>query len=113
MKNHHIMAANAWILIIIGLLGFVFSGSSTALISVGIGIILLILSFPTKKDNAIAAHIGVIVTLGAAITFWAVAFRRNAHWPVIIMAALTSVAFVLYIMSFVKRKKEREANKAS
>ncbi len=109
MKNHQIMAINAWILIIIGLLGFIFSGSTTALISDGIGLVLLLLSFPTKKENALAAHIGVLVTLAAAITFWAVAFRRPAHWPVIIMGALTSIAFVLYIMSFITRKKEREA----
>ena len=109
MKNHQIMAINAWILIIIGLLGFIFSGSTTALIADGIGLILLLLSFPTKKENALAAHIGVIVTLAAAVTFWLVAFQRRSHWPVIIMGALTSIAFVLYIVSFITRKKEREA----
>ncbi len=112
MKNHQIMAINAWILIAIGLLGFIFSGSLTALIADGIGLILLLLSFPTKKENAIAAHIGVVITLAAAVTFWLVAFRRPAHWPVIIMAGLTSLAFVLYIISFITRKKEREAKKA-
>jgi Ca2+/Na+ antiporter len=108
MKNHQIMIANALILIVTGLIGYISSGSPTALIADGIGVILLILSFPTKNDNAVVAHIAVVLTLITAVMFWIVGFNR-ANNMILVMAAVTSLAFVFYILNFIKRKKEREA----
>ena len=45
------MIANAVVLIGLGIYGYVTSGSPTALIAPGIGVILLILSIPVKKEN--------------------------------------------------------------
>jgi uncharacterized membrane protein (UPF0136 family) len=113
MKNHLIMQVNAVLLIVTGIAGYLSSGSPTSLIADGVGIILLILSFPVKKENSTAAHIAVILTLLAAVMFWGVAFSRPEHKLVILMAALTTIALVLYIISFIDRKKVREANQKS
>ncbi len=64
------MIANAIVLIGLGVFGYFISGSPTALIAPGIGLILLILSFPVKNENKTAAHIAVAVTLIAAIMFF-------------------------------------------
>jgi uncharacterized membrane protein (UPF0136 family) len=107
MKNHQIMIANALILIVMGLAGFIQSGSTTALIADGVGIILFILAFPVKKENHIAAHIAVVLTLITAVSFFIVGIKRS-NIMIIVMAVVTLIALVLYIMSFVKRKKERQ-----
>jgi hypothetical protein len=107
MKNHQIMFANAAILIVMGLIGFIQSGSPTALIADGVGIILFILAFPVKKENHIAAHIAVVLTLITAVTFFIVGLKRS-NIMIIVMAVVTLIVLILYIMSFVKRKKERQ-----
>ena len=56
------MTFNAIILIALGVFGYVISGSPTALIAPAIGIILLALAIPVKKENSVAAHIGVGLT---------------------------------------------------
>lgn len=104
------MIANALILIVIGLIGFIQSGSPTALIADGVGIILFVLAFPTKKENHIAAHIAVVLTLITTVTFFIVGIRRS-NIMIIVMAAVTLIALILYIRSFVVRKKEREEKK--
>ncbi len=106
MKNHQIMIANAHILIVMGLIGFIQSGSPTALIADGVGVILFILAFPTKKENHVAAHIAVVLTLVTAVSFFIVGIKRS-NMMIIVMAAVTLFALVLYILNFVKRKKER------
>ncbi len=101
------MMMNGIVLIILGVYGYFISSSPTALISAAIGLILLILSFPVRKENSIAAHTGTVLTLIAAITFFAVGFLRS-NGLIIVMAVITLVAFVFYIFDFFKRKKSRE-----
>ncbi|HRE10243.1 MAG TPA: TMEM14 family protein [Ignavibacteria bacterium] len=110
IQNHIIMIVNAVILIALGVYGYFSSGSPTALIAPGIGLVLFILSFPTKKDNHVAAHIAVGLTLVAAITFIIIGIRR-ANPMVIAMGVITFLCFDLYILNFILRKKKREANK--
>ncbi len=107
MNIYRIMIANAVVLIGLGIYGYFISGSPTALISPGIGIILLILSFPVKNENKTAAHIAVAVTLISAIMFFATGIIRG-NLVIIIMAVFTAMALFLYIMDFMKRKQERE-----
>jgi len=111
MKSYQIMIANAAILIIIGIVGFVKSGSPTALIADGVGLVLILLSLPVKSENSVAAHIAVTLTLVTAVVFIIVGILRS-NAMIIVMAVVTFIAFVLYILDFVKRKKEREAKKA-
>jgi hypothetical protein len=109
MKNFQVMTFNAMILIALGVYGYVTSGSPTALIAPAIGIILLALAIPVKKDNSVAAHIGVSVTGLTTIMFFVVGIMRG-NLIIIIMAVVTLIALIFYIADFIKRKKEREAN---
>jgi hypothetical protein len=114
MKNHVIMLINAVILIALGLYGYISAEpvhrSMTALIAPAIGIILIALSFPASKQNKIATHIAVVLTLITVVVFFIVGFIRG-NTLIIIMAVVTLAALILYIMDFLRRKREREAAK--
>lgn len=108
MKNFQVMAFNAIVLVALGVFGYITSGSPTALIAPAIGIILLILVIPVKKDNSIAAHVGVGLTGLATIMFFIVGSIRS-NSIIIIMAVVSLVSLIFYITDFLKRKKERES----
>lgn len=105
------MLYNGLILLLLSLIPYLLAEpdhkSPTAFIGVGIGIVLIILSFPTKNENHIAAHIGVVLTLLAAIAFFIVGFKRGNNF-VIVMAVTSSISTILFILGFIRRKKERE-----
>ncbi|MDQ3194381.1 MAG: hypothetical protein M3P82_05200 [Bacteroidota bacterium] len=106
MNIYKIMIINALVLIALGVYGYISSGSPTALIAPAIGLILLGLSFPVKNENKTAAHIAVGLTLLAAIMFFVTGFLRG-NMIVVVMAVFTLIAFILYIMDFMRRKQER------
>jgi len=105
------MLFNGLILLLLSLIPYLMAEpdhrSPTAFIGVGIGIVLILLSFPTKNENHITAHIGVVLTLLAAIAFFIVGLKRSNTY-VIIMAVTSAISTVLFIMGFIRRKKERE-----
>ncbi|HMQ70573.1 MAG TPA: TMEM14 family protein [Ignavibacteria bacterium] len=107
MNIYRIMLANAFVLIVLGVYGYISSGSPTALIAPAIGVILIVLAFPIKNENKTAAHIGAGLTLIAAIMFFATGIMRN-NLIVIVMAVFTTLALFMYIMDFKRRKQERE-----
>ena len=106
MKAYIIMMLNGIVLIILGVYGYFISSSPTALISAAIGLILLILSFPVRKENSIAAHIGTVLTFIAAITFFVVGFLRSNNL-ILIMAIITLFSLIFYVFDFFQRKKIR------
>lgn len=110
IQNHIIMMINAVILIALGVYGYFTSGSPTALIAPAIGLVLFGLSFPTKKDNHIAAHIAVGLTLIAAVTFIIIGIRR-ANPIVIAMGVITFLCFDIYILNFILRKRNLKQGK--
>jgi len=101
------MLANALVLIVLGIYGYISSGSATALIAPAIGVILAALAFPVKNENKTAAHIAVGLTLISAIMFFVIGFKRD-NMIVVVMAILTTLALFMYIMDFKRRKQERE-----
>ena len=109
MKNYQVMTFNASVLIALGVFGFVTSGSPTALIAPAVGLILLALVLPVKKENSVAAHIGVGLTGLTTIIFFVVGIIRG-NSIIILMAVVTLIALIFYVSDFMKRKKEREAN---
>jgi len=111
MNIYKIMIGNAIVLIGLGIYGYVISGSPTALIAPGIGVILLLLAFPVKNENKTAAHIAIILTLIASIMFFVTGFLRG-NIIVLIMAVFTIFALYMYVMDFIRRKKEREGGSA-
>ena len=108
MKNFQVMAFNAIVLIALGIFGYITSGSPTALIAPAIGVILLGLVIPVKKENSVAAHIGVGLTGLATIMFFIVGAMRG-NTIIIIMAVVSLISLIFYVSDFIKRKKEREA----
>ena len=111
IKNHTIMLINAVVLIALGVYGYFSSGSPTALIAPAIGAILLGLSFPVKKDNHVAAHIAVGLTLVASIAFIIIGIRRG-NAMVIGMGIFSFLCFDMYVLNFILRKKQRDAAKS-
>ncbi|MEO8512092.1 MAG: TMEM14 family protein [Ignavibacteria bacterium] len=110
IKNHVVMIINAVILIVVGIWGYFTSGSPTALIAPAIGLVLFALAFPTRKENHTAAHIAVGLTLVAAVVFLIIGIRRG-NAMVIGMGVVTFICLDLYILNFILRKKQREAEK--
>lgn len=110
MKNYVIMMINAFVLIIIGVYGYFISGSPTSLISVVIGLILFICAFPVKKEKHVVTHIAVALTMLTSLAFFIVGFIRG-NALILIMAVVSLIATILYVMDFLRRKKEREAAK--
>lgn len=108
MKIGRVMAANAGVLVVMGIYGYIVSGSATALIAPAIGVVLFILSLGAKKENKTAAHIGVALTLVSAAMFIVIGLKRS-NLIVLMMALFTVLALVYYIMDFLRRKKERES----
>ncbi|HJY64421.1 MAG TPA: hypothetical protein VJ455_09720 [Ignavibacteria bacterium] len=112
VPNHVIMIANAIVLIILGVGGYFGSEtkSLTAFIGPAVGVILLILAIPTKKENAIAAHIAVGITgiLAVVIIFRGI---KSGDALILIMGVATITAFIFYIANFFIRKKMREGEK--
>lgn len=111
MKEYLNMLLNGLILLLLSLIPYLMAEpdhrSPTAFIGVGIGILLIILSFPTKNENHITAHIGVVLTLLAAIAFFIVGIKRGNTY-VVIMAVTSTISLILFVLGFMKRKRERE-----
>lgn len=101
------MIANAVVLIGLGIYGYFVSGSPTALIAPGIGVILIVLSIPVKKENKTATHVAVGFTLVATIMFAVIGIGRG-NLIVLVMAVFSLFALYMYVMDFVRRKKERD-----
>lgn len=108
MNNFKVMIFNAIVLIALGIYGYTLPPQSpTALIAPAIGLVLIILAIPVKKENHIAAHIGVGLTGLAFIAFTVTGIMRMNIY-ILIMAAVTLFSFVFYITDFFRRKAERE-----
>jgi hypothetical protein len=103
------MIANAVVLIALGVGGYFVSEtkSLTAFIGPAIGIVLIFLAIPTKKENAVAAHIAVGITAIAAVV---ILFRgiNSGNALILIMGVVTVTAFIFYVANFFIRKKMRE-----
>lgn len=67
MKPHVASGVHALLLIGLGLWGYFESGSNTAFIPVGMGVVLLLMNPGVKKENKVIAHIAVLVTLLAVV----------------------------------------------
>jgi hypothetical protein len=103
------MSFNALVLIVIGVYGYFTSGSPTALIAPGVGILLLAMVYPTMKENAVVAHIGVGLTLVASVAFLITGINRG-NALIIAMGVITFICFDLYILNFVLRKKQKDTS---
>ena len=115
MKPYQANLINAAVLIVLGLWGYFSSESPspTALIPVAFGAIFAIATPPFKKDNKIVAHIIVLLTFLLILALFMPlrgALERgdtSAALRVGLMVISSLAALVVYIMSFVKVRRER------
>ena len=108
---------NAVSLVALGTWGYFGSAapSATALIPVGIGLLLFACSPGVKRENRVIAHVAVVLT--AVILFGLLkpligAFGRSdtgAILRVSIMLATTVLALVYFVRSFVSARRSRES----
>jgi hypothetical protein len=121
MKAHTASLVNALILMGFGLWAFLEpksvgeTASKTPLIPVVFGVLLLALYPGVKKENKIAAHIAVLLTLlilGGLVKPLLGALDRNnglAIMRVVVMMVSTVVALIFFIKSFIDVRRARKA----
>ena len=118
MKPHFANLLNAATLIVMGLQGYFASEGrpETALIPVGAGVVLLLLTNGVKKENKVIAHIAVLLTFLMIIALAAMPLKRAlgsgdtaATIRIIVMLITGIIAMVSFIGSFRAARKAREA----
>ena len=115
MKAHTLSLINSLVLVTMGLWGYLDSDLRpiTALIPVIVGIILLIINSGVKKENKIAAHIAVLLTLliviGLVRPFLGTLERGNITGILrVSLMILTSLwAMITFIQSFISARKNK------
>ena len=115
MKANTVSLINSIVLISMGLWGYFESDSKpiTALIPVIVGVILLLINSGVKKENKIAAHFAVLLTLliiiGLVKPFLGTLDRGNISGILrVSLMILTSLwAMIIFIQSFISARKSK------
>jgi len=113
MKANTVSLINSIVLVSMGLWGYFESDSRpiTALIPVIIGVILLLINSGVKKENKIAAHVAVLLTLliiiGLVKPFLGTLGRGNIVGILRVSAMIiTSLwAMIIFVQSFISARK--------
>jgi hypothetical protein len=115
MKPHHANLINAAILMVLGIWGYLASGtpSPTALIPVGFGLVFALATPSLRRGNKAVAHIVVVLTLILAFALIMPlrgALGRDdlvATVRVGVMLAVCVAALVVYVQSFIEARRSR------
>ena len=113
MKANTVSLINSIVLISMGLWGYLESESRpiTALIPVIVGVILLLINSGVKKENKIAAHVAVLLTLliiiGLVKPFLGTLGRGNIVGILRVSAMIiTSLwSMIIFVQSFISARK--------
>lgn len=116
MNAHKASLINAILLIAFGSWAYLSSDtpSVTALIPVGFGVALVLVSPGVKKENKIIAHVAVLLTLfvllGLGMAMKGVIGREDSMGMIRvgIMLASTVLAMVMFVKSFIDARKARQ-----
>ena len=115
MKANTVSLINSIVLVSMGLWGYFESDSRpiTALIPVIVGVILLLINSGVKKENKIAAHVAVLLTLliiiGLVKPFLGTLGRGNIVGILRVSAMIiTSLwAMIIFVQSFISARKSK------
>jgi protein-S-isoprenylcysteine O-methyltransferase Ste14 len=115
MKANTVSLINSLVLVSMGLWGYFESDSRpiTALIPVIVGVILLLINNGVKKENKIAAHVAVLLTLliiiGLVKPFLGTLDRGNITGilRVSLMILSSLWAMITFIQSFISARKSK------
>ena len=115
MKSNTVSLINSLVLVSMGLWGYFESDSKpiTALIPVIVGVILLLINSGVKKENKIAAHFAVLLTLliiiGLVKPFLGTLGRGNivGILRVSVMIITSLWAMIIFIQSFISARKSK------
>lgn len=118
MNAYKANTINAVVLMVVGLWGYFSTAQSpTALIPVGIGLVLMALASGVKKENKVIAHIAVLLTfliliaLGKPLMSQISKGNTIAIVRLVIMMCTSAFAMVYFIKSFRDARIAREAGK--
>ena len=100
------MVFNGIVLIILGIYGFIISGSPIALIAPAIGILLLALSFEVRKGKLTSIKWGAALTGIITVLFFVIGFIRSNS--IIIIMAVVSLASVIFYITNISKKNAAE-----
>ncbi len=109
---------NSIVLIATGLWGYFATGSPTAFISVGFGVILLLCTSGVRKENKVIAHVAVLLTLIVLLALGGMRLPKAIAAGGLgivrgILPVITGIlAMVMFVRSFIAAKKAREASNA-
>jgi len=112
MKTTQANLINAFTLIILSLWGYVDTGSGTAFIPFGFGVLLLLCHNGLKKENKIIAHVGVLLTLILLIALVVMRLPKSLDtggiglYRVVLMIITSSIAMITFIRSFIVARKK-------
>ena len=117
MKAHLASLINAILLVTLGAWGYLESEtpSITALIPVGVGVVLLAVNPGVKKEEKIQAHVAVLLTLiillGLAMPLKGAIERGSTAGVVRVLVMILSSLFamVTFVRSFIQARKNRES----
>ena len=104
---------NSISLIFLGLWGYIDSSSMTALIPVGMGIVLGGFTNQIKKGNKLIAHIAVLGTLMILISLIGMRLPKSIDqggiglYRVIAMITTSSIAMLYFIKSFIDNRRSK------
>jgi len=115
MKANTVSLINSIVLVSMGLWGYFESDSRpiTALIPVIVGVILLLINSGVKKENKIAAHVAVLLTLliiiGLVKPFLGTLGKGNIVGILRVSAMIiTSLwAMIIFVQSFISARKSK------
>ncbi|MEL6673065.1 MAG: hypothetical protein AAFR61_12765 [Bacteroidota bacterium] len=118
MTAHLASLINAITLITLGGWGYLASASAspTALIPVGVGIVLFLCNPGLRKENKVIAHVAVLLTFlilfGLVVPLMGGIERADnmAVIRVVVMMLTTVMALVYFVRSFMQARKNREAS---